>query len=338
MNLPLPIRILLWPLSWMYGVVVRGRAFCYSRGIFRGKRLGAPVISVGNLTVGGTGKTPMVLWLAERFLAQGKRVAILSRGYRGSRGTNDEIELMKRRLGDSVAFGVGPDRYLEGKRIEARQPVDVFLLDDGFQHLALYRDLDVVLLDVTQRSSEFALLPAGRMREPFSALQRAHWVILTRTELGDATGLQARVQGINPRARIFRWSTKFAGLIEARDGLSLPHDNLLPKKVAAFCGIGNSAAFFADLRSWGFNVAAERAYPDHHVYSSQELDTICALSRSARAEAILTTEKDCMNLPPNWYAPMPLFACCISTEIEEKMEFDRALLAAVQAATERRTT
>jgi tetraacyldisaccharide 4'-kinase len=144
--------------------------------------------------------------------------------------------------------------------------------------------------------------------------------------------LQGRVQALNPLARIFRCSTKFAGLVDARNGLSEPHANLLCKKVAAFCGIGNPAAFFADLRGWGFRVVAESVFPDHHVYRRHELDNIFALSRSAGAEAILTTQKDVMNLPPDWNAPWPLFACCIRPEIEEKMEFERALLAEVEAA------
>src|SRR6266403_3077622 len=117
MNLPRALRILLWPLSKLYGLYVRLRRAFYARGWIKAKRLRAKVISVGNLTVGGTGKTPMVLWLAEKFLAEGKSVAILSRGYRGTGGTSDEVEMMKERLGDRVVFGVGPDRYKEGKRI-----------------------------------------------------------------------------------------------------------------------------------------------------------------------------------------------------------------------------
>jgi tetraacyldisaccharide 4'-kinase len=134
MNLPGFVRVLLYPLSRLYGWGVRLRTKLYDSGKLPQKRLNASVISVGNLTVGGTGKTPMVLWLAERFLADGKRVGILSRGYRGSGGTSDEIELLKRRLGDRVVFGVGADRHAKGRGIEQRTPVDVFLLDDGFQH------------------------------------------------------------------------------------------------------------------------------------------------------------------------------------------------------------
>src|SRR5271168_1660357 len=117
MNLPVALRLLLWPLSVVYGAMVRVRAGLYARGWFAAKRLKGAVISVGNLTVGGTGKTPMVIWLAERFLARGKRVAILSRGYRGANGTSDEIELMKARLGERVVFGVGKDRFAEGRKI-----------------------------------------------------------------------------------------------------------------------------------------------------------------------------------------------------------------------------
>src|SRR5580765_2959786 len=139
MDWPLPIRILLLPLSWIYGFAVRAKTLCYSTGTIKQKRLNGAVISIGNLTVGGTGKTPMVIWLAEKFLAEDKRVAILSRGYRGQQGTSDEIQLMKNRLGERVRFGVGADRYREGRKLEAAAPVDIFLLDDGFQHLRLTR-------------------------------------------------------------------------------------------------------------------------------------------------------------------------------------------------------
>src|ERR1700693_5531355 len=123
------IRVLLWPLSLLYGLYVRVRAWCYARGWLRQNRLRGKVVSVGNLTVGGTGKTPMVIWLAERFLAEGKRVGILSRGYKASGGTSDEIELMGARLQERARFGVGADRYAQGRRLEENGEVDIFLLD-----------------------------------------------------------------------------------------------------------------------------------------------------------------------------------------------------------------
>src|SRR5277367_6154043 len=163
MKLPLLVRVALWPLSVIYGAYVRTRAGLYKKGWLKQKRLRGKVISVGNLSVGGTGKTPMVLWLAENFLAEGKRVAILSRGYKGAGGTSDEIELMKHRLQGRVKFGVGKNRFAEGHCIEQQEPVDVFLLDDGFQHLPLARDLDVVMLDGSHKLKDQWLLPSGML-------------------------------------------------------------------------------------------------------------------------------------------------------------------------------
>jgi len=336
---------------FLSGISLRHTA--YRRGWLKTRRLGRPVISVGNLSVGGTGKTPVVILMAGILLAGGQRPCILTRGYARRRGkgptlldpeerlvyepreVGDEPALLARALPD-VPIVVAADRYQGGRLAERSFRPGVFLLDDGFQHFALARDLDVVLLDVTAPSSELALLPAGRLRETFQALQRAHWVILTRTELGDASGMQARVQAVNPKARIFRCSTKLAGLLDARTGLPEPAESLLGKKVAAFCGIGNSAAFFADLRSWGFDVTAERAFPDHHMYRRRDLENVFAVARGTGAEAVLTTEKDLMNLPRRWNAPLPLFASCIHLEIENKMEFERALLAEVESAAARR--
>jgi tetraacyldisaccharide 4'-kinase len=343
------VNPLLQILSAVFEQGVALRHVAYRRGWLKTRRLSRPVVSVGNLSVGGTGKTPLVILMAETLLAAGHRPCILTRGYGRRRGkglivlepgphrvadprkVGDEPAALARALPD-VPIIVSPNRLRGGQIGEQRFQATVHLLDDGFQHLALYRDLDVVLLDVTRPLSDSALLPAGRWREPFSALRRAHWVILTRTELAEAGGWQARVQAQNPQARIFRCSTKLAGLVDARSGLSEPQANLLGKKAAAFCGIGNPAAFFADLRGWGFSVVAERVFPDHHIYRRHELDNLFALWRSAGAQTILTTQKDLMNLPPDWNAPLPLFACCIQPEIEEKMEFERALLAQLQAA------
>ncbi|PYX65081.1 MAG: hypothetical protein DMG78_30010, partial [Acidobacteria bacterium] len=187
MNAPQALRMLLWPLSVLYGAGVRARVWLYAHGWLKQKRLKAKVISVGNLTVGGTGKTPMVIWLAEQFLAEGKRVGILSRGYRGVNGTSDEIELMKFRLQDRVSFGVGGDRFAQGHRLEAQQSIDVFLLDDGFQHLQLARDLDILLMDASRPLAGETLLPAGRLREPLAAMSRANLIVFTRAETASGT-------------------------------------------------------------------------------------------------------------------------------------------------------
>src|SRR5215467_5907010 len=243
MNLSLPLRLLLWPLSMLYGAAARLTAWLYAHGIYTVKHLNAPVVSVGNLTVGGTGKTPMVLWLAERCMAEGKRVAVLTRGYRGAGGTSDEVEILKSKLGERVLYGVGPDRYREGRRIESEHPIDVFLLDDGFQHLQLARAVDIVLIDSTRPLSKEFLLPAGSMREPMSAISRASVVLYTRVQ--QAPFVVPAMQKF-PSLPIFSASTKLMGFKRILTEESSPIDHL-PQPVFAFCGIGNPEAFFDDL-------------------------------------------------------------------------------------------
>src|SRR5256885_16422636 len=169
MSVPLPIRILLWPLSYVYGVAARWRVALYAKGICKTRRLKAPVISVGNLTVGGTGKTPMVLYLAEKFLAEGKRVGVLTRGYRGSSGKSDEVEMLRQRLGDRVVFGVGANRYVEGSRIEKESGVDAFLLEEGYLHFKLARGVVIVLGGGTQNLPRQCILSDGRLQQSPSA-------------------------------------------------------------------------------------------------------------------------------------------------------------------------
>ncbi len=176
---------LLWPFTLPYGAATRLRALAYRRGILRQCRLDDVVISVGNLTTGGTGKTPMVLWIAQRLLSEGKKVGILTRGYRGKTSsggsTSDEVRFLQARLGDSVAFGVGADRFARGRELSARG-VEWFILDDGFQHQQLARSVNIVLIDATNPFGGGHLLPAGRLREPKSALARADIIVITRSE------------------------------------------------------------------------------------------------------------------------------------------------------------
>jgi tetraacyldisaccharide 4'-kinase len=207
MTLSRPLRILLWPASKLYGVGVSIRARLYASGLLKQRRLKATVISVGNLSVGGTGKTPLIMWLAEKLLEQGQRVAILTRGYRGTAGSSDEVEVMRLRLQNRVVFGVGKNRFAEGQRIESHQAIDIFLLDDGFQHLQLARDLDIVLIDASRPLAQ-ALLPAGPMREPLSALTRAGIIIFTRTE--NTPGAKEALQRLS-NLPIFSASTRLLG-------------------------------------------------------------------------------------------------------------------------------
>ena len=317
MRLPLLLRVVLWPLSAVYGGYVRLRAAFYARGWLKQKRLRGKVISVGNLTVGGTGKTPMVLWLAEKFLAEGKRVAILSRGYRGSGGTSDEIELMKHRLRGQVAFRVGKDRFAEGRRIEEKQSIDLFLLDDGFQHLPLARDLDILMLDGSRKLKDQWLLPSGVLREPISACRRADILVVTRkTERPDIEAGDAH------KYSIFYAQTRLLGF--RRYGSHADTQNLSEighGPFFAFCGIGNPQAFFDDLSRWNVPVAGESIFRDHHRYTPADLLRLVKASQRAGAIAFVTTEKDAENLKGIDAPAIPIFVAVIDFVLNAESEF-----------------
>jgi tetraacyldisaccharide 4'-kinase len=323
MNVSPLVRMLLWPLSLFYGAIVRMRVWLYNKGLLKQKRLKAPVVSVGNLTVGGTGKTPMVIWLAERFLAEGKRVAILSRGYRGGNGTSDEIELMKFRLQGRAAFGVGRDRFAEGQRIESQRPIDVFLLDDGFQHLQLARDLDILLMDTSCPLAGESLLPAGRLREPLSAMSRANVLIFTRTE--NMPGTVEAIQKLN-QYPVFAAATQLVGFRRLGGEITL----LSPSEVGAgpffaFCGLGNPDAFFRDLRSWGLAVCGQMSFPDHHRYTEKDVSQIQMGAKRAGANAFVTTEKDERNLTGIGFDHAPVYVSAIDLIVSPEADFKSIL-------------
>jgi tetraacyldisaccharide 4'-kinase len=323
MRFPWPVRAILWPAALVYEAVVRMRVWLYAKGWKKQGRLKGAVISVGNLTVGGTGKTPMVIWLAEKFLSDGKRVAILSRGYRGTNGTSDEIELMKFRLQDRVTFGVGKSRFAEGRQIESRQPVDVFLLDDGFQHLQLARDLDILLLDATRALGGEPLLPAGRLREPVAAMSRANLVVFTRAETADGT-LQA-VAKLN-QFPVFAASTRLLGFRRFGGEISL----LVAEEVGkgpffAFCGLGNPEAFFRDLERWGLTICGHATFPDHYRYRQKDVEGLRSASKQSGANAFITTEKDAQNLAGLSFGETPAYAAAIDFVIAPEADFRNVL-------------
>ncbi len=322
MNLPLLLRLLLWPFSVAYGAIVRLRAWLYLEGWLRQKRLRGTVISVGNLTVGGTGKTPMILWLAEKLLGDGKRVAILSRGYRGSHGTSDEVELLRARLEGRVPIGVGKKRFEQGRALEA-QGYDWFLLDDGFQHLRLARDVDIVLIDCSQPVLQEKLLPAGLLREPMSALGRADLVVLTRVE--QEPGVREAIRRLW-NFPIFPAATRLVGfrrLGSNRNLLYLPEIGSGP--FFAFCGIGNPESFFSDLLLWHVNLAGQQEFRDHHRYSQKDADRIEKVAAEAGAAALITTEKDAFNLSGVQFSALPVYIAVIQMELHSESEFLAAL-------------
>ena len=319
MNLPPAARVLLLPASWLYATGAALRARLYASGVFKRQRLKGAVISVGNLTVGGTGKTPMVIWLAQNFLSQGRRVAILTRGYRGSHGTSDEIELMKHRLQNRVAFGIGKNRFEQGRRLESQSPIDVFLLDDGFQHLKLARDLDIVLLDATQPLS-VPLLPAGPMREKPSALKRAGAVVFTRAE--NVPGAHHAIQKLSSRA-VFSATTKLSGFRKygSAESLLLNLNEIQERPFFAFCGIGNPQAFCNDLKNWGLPIAGHKLFRDHHRYSAGDAAALQRAAEKCGAAAFVTTEKDLYNLGKVILTKFPLYIAIIDVAVSPEAQF-----------------
>lgn len=322
------LRTLLWLPSLLYGVGVRLRTWLYAHGWLRQKRLIAPVISVGNLTVGGTGKTPMVIWLAEQLLGDGKRVAVLSRGYRGKNGTSDEIELMKFRLQGRVSFGVGKNRYVEGQRLETMQPVDVFLLDDGFQHLQLARNLNILLMDASHPLGSEALLPAGRLREPVSAMSRANLVVFTRSET-----VQGTIEAIAKLHNypVFAAATRLLGFRRFGSDISLlPAGEIGVGPFLAFCGVGNPNAFLRDLTNWGLAICGQMNFPDHHRYTEQEVLQIQRAMKQAGANALVTTEKDAQNLD-GLRIETPVYVCVIDFVVSPEADFKNILHQTLEA-------
>jgi tetraacyldisaccharide 4'-kinase len=331
MNVPPQLRVLLWPLSVLYGVVVRVRVWLYANKWLKQKRLNAPVISVGNLTVGGTGKTPMVIWLAEKFLAEGKRVAILTRGYRGRNGTSDEVELMKFRLNGRVAFGVGKNRFAAGRRLESQQPLDVFLLDDGFQHLQLARDLDILLMDVSRPLAREPLLPAGRLREPVTAMSRSNLIIFTRAETASGT-LDAI--GKLKQYPVFAASTRLVGFRGFGGEIALISVNEIGAgPFFAFCGLGNPDAFFRDLRRWGLAICGQAIFADHHRYKQRDTLALKQAAKRLGANALVTTEKDAQNLAGLQFDETPLYVAVIDLVVTPEADFRNVLEGTLSAST-----
>jgi tetraacyldisaccharide 4'-kinase len=333
---------LLMPLSAGFRLGVALRHTAYQRGWFKTHRLSRPVVSIGNLTVGGTGKTPLVACVAQILLHQGWKPGILTRGY-GRRSGSDLIVVAPeagrradaREIGDEPALLAGmfpqvpliicADRFRGGQAAEERFGVDAHILDDGFQHLALARDVDVLALDSTQAISNWRLLPAGRQREPLSALRRAQIVVLTRTECADPGPLDELVRKVNPAAKIFRSSTRLLGWVDAFSGAAVSNDEICNQKTAAFCAVGNPRAFFDNLRHWGFKLVSEDAFPDHHVYTQKEIQQLAAAARKNGAAVVLTTQKDAVKLSRDWSPELPILACEAEMQVLAAGEFQKTL-------------
>ncbi len=341
--------IALAPLSLVYGTAVNIRAALYRTGVFKTQTVGVPVLSVGNITTGGTGKTPLVEWIAGRLADRGHRVCILTRGYRRASSSQrvvvsdgerivadteqsgDEAMMLARSLVGKAAVVCDANRVAGARWAIENLKADVLILDDGFQHVRIGRDLDIVAVDATNPWGNGRRLPAGILREPIDSLGRADCIVVTRTADAIDAGLQKRIRQTTG-APTFR-STTVISRITVLDSPQVEADRgtLRQHPVAAFCGIGNPNAFFRQLRDEGFNLRHTEVFRDHHKYSQTDIDRLTQHATDAGAQALITTAKDAVKLTSMRF-PLP----CYVIEIEMQIQEADTLLALIGEAIETR--
>jgi tetraacyldisaccharide 4'-kinase len=328
---------LLWPASAGLGTASYMRMMAYNTGILKQKHVPALVISVGNITCGGTGKTPVTIDLAQRLIARGRKVAVLSRGYKrlskedalivsdgreirvACSDAGDEPYLIAGAVPDAVVI-VGAKRAQTAVMAAQRFQCDTIILDDAFQHFGVARDVDIVLIDYNDELENDHLLPAGRLREPLSALARAQYVVITKVP---SEPDQAKLQRISslvmkyaPHAelsscRITSKNLHPFGCPDVTLGPATLHDT----RVFAFCGIARPDLFLEQLRAMGAQIVGHKTFPDHHWYSHQDVATIERMYVQSGAEMVITTEKDGVKLVPALVKQLPL------TVLRQKVEW-----------------
>ena len=318
-NRSLFLKSFLFAISIGYGGLVKLREVLYKKGLLQSKRLPCPVISIGNITVGGSGKTPMTIYVAELIKDLGYRLAIISRGYKGQAEkiggvvcdgriicmgpdkAGDEPFMVAKRL-KTVPVIVGQNRFKAGRLAIQKFKPDVLLLDDAFQHLKLNRDIDLVLLDSKEPLGNTYLFPRGTLRETASALSRGDAVVLTRSDIGKPASLD-QIKSVFPRKPVFHsFHTPYIYKIITGNSLQSPDrlnisskydfDIFKRKRVFAFSGIASNDDFRRTIESFRCKLENFSGFPDHHPYSNRELDEIIKSAMDLSAEFIFTTEKD----------------------------------------------
>jgi tetraacyldisaccharide 4'-kinase len=349
--------VTLLPFSAIYAGVTRARLAAYQRGWFAVSRLRVPVISVGNLTTGGTGKTPLVEWICRKIaLASGevvgnatevetkRNVCVLTRGYgrkdpntqvvvsdgnrllAGEEEAGDEPFLLARNLLGIAAVVANPNRVAAGKWAIENLNTGVFVLDDGFQHLRLARDLDIVTIDATNPWGSGRLLPYGRLRETTSGLARADCVVITRADQAeDLAAVRSEVERLVGSIPILM-SRMISSGFRRLDGSSADVESICSRPVAAFCGVGNPESFFEQARRAGCAPIFRRAFADHHNYKQLELDALINEAKAAGAESLVTTAKDAIRL-----ANLKLELPCYVLEIEISIDDEDRLIELVNS-------
>lgn len=308
--LALAARAALRAASWPYGLGAWWRNRAFDRGRRAVHRTAVPVVSVGNLTLGGTGKTPCVEWVARFFRDRDVQVAIVSRGYGAEHGRNDEAMVLEENLPD-VPHLQDPDRVAAAERAVEELESELIVLDDGFQHRRLHRDLDIVLIDATRPPARDHMFPRGTLRESASGLKRAGAVLLTRCDqvpTGEVDAIRAWLAARWPNVPVATTEHRPAELVGC-DGATAPAESLAGRTVGAFCGIGNPAAFRKTLETLEAKVAGERTYPDHHAYTRADVDELTRWAETLpEGAALVTTQKDWVKLRVPALAGRPLWA------------------------------
>ena len=328
----------------MYGAVSRTRLSLYRRGTFQTTKLDRPVISIGNITTGGTGKTPLVEYVARTIASEGKKVCILTRGYgrkdphlqvivsdgygvlASPSEAGDEPYLLATKLTGLAAVISSADRIAAGQEAIKDFGTEAFVLDDGFQHLRLARDLNIACIDATNPWGGGRLLPYGRLRESTEGLRRADCVVLTRCDQVESVdGLREQVSELIEGRPIFESRMRPLRVVSLKNG---PEVLALPGRVGAFCAVGNPGSFFESLRGLGYDVALERAFTDHHVYSQGDVDALHQLAKESGANALITTAKDAVKLKGLSFA-LPCYVLEIEIAIDDANQFLRLILQAL---------
>ena len=312
---PLALRLA----AELYGRAAHARSVLYDAGLLTVRRIPAPCVSVGNVSVGGTGKTPLVAWIIDAFVSLGERPAVVSRGYGGSAAGPERVPTggsaaTAARYGDepallaarfpAVPVVVGRDRHAAGM-VATACGATVVIADDAFQHRRLGRDLDIAVVDASRGMGNGRLLPAGPLREPPAALARAGLVVINRIGLApDPGALRRAIELVAPRAAIAESDIVFSGLQDARSGAPAE----LPPGVGvyAFSGIANPGSFRRTLESVGLRIAGWEVFPDHHAYRPGEIGRLALAAERSGATAAVTTAKDAVRIP-GWGGKLPLY-------------------------------
>lgn len=331
--------VVMLPFSTVYNIVTRARLAAYETGFFKVSKLPVPVISIGNITAGGTGKTPLVEWVCRAIAANGKKVCVLTRGYGrvnpnsqvvvsdGSQALSDaedagdEPLLLAQNLAGISAVIANPDRFAAGTWAIENLGSEAFVLDDGFQHLRLARDLNVIVIDATNPWGTGRLLPKGTLREARGGISRADCVVITRTDqVEDVSRLRVEIERLTKGVPVFL-SRMTTSRITNLDGTNVE----VSQPVAAFCGIGNPQSFFKHLNQEGFELGLTRSFPDHHKYTQSDVDALTAEAEARRFPALMTTAKDAVKLRELRFA-LPCYVLHTQIEVQESA----ALLALLQ--------